>query len=44
MPYSTMRNRWNLNLFGNYTLGWSRNDTDGPFLQSYTEHTIAKHL
>ncbi len=27
----TMRNRWNLNLFGNYTLGWSRNDTDGPF-------------
>jgi hypothetical protein len=27
----TLRNRWNLNLFGNYTLGWSRNDTDGPF-------------
>ena len=27
----TLRNHWNLNLFGNYTLGWSRNDTDGPF-------------
>jgi hypothetical protein len=27
----TLRNKWNLNAFGNYTLGWSSNDTDGNF-------------
>jgi hypothetical protein len=27
----TLRNRRNLNLFANYTLGWSHNDTDGSF-------------
>src|SRR5215470_2776142 len=27
----TLRNKWNLNAFGNYTLGWSFNDTDGNF-------------
>ena len=26
-----MRNKWNLNLFGNYTLGYAYNDTDGAF-------------
>ena len=26
-----MRNKWNLNAFGNYTLGWNSNDTDGNF-------------
>jgi Carboxypeptidase regulatory-like domain/TonB dependent receptor len=27
----TLRNKWNLNAFGNYTLGWNYNDTDGNF-------------
>jgi len=27
----TLRNKWNLNAFGNYTLGWNDNDTDGNF-------------
>jgi hypothetical protein len=27
----TLRNRWNLNVFGNYTLGYAYNDTDGAF-------------
>jgi len=27
----TLRNKWNLNAFGNYTLGWTYNDTDGNF-------------
>jgi len=26
-----LRNRWNLNIFGNYTLGYAYNDTDGSF-------------
>jgi hypothetical protein len=26
-----LRNRWNLNIFGNYTLGFQKNDTDGAF-------------
>jgi hypothetical protein len=27
----TLRNKWNLNAFGNYTLGWAYNDSDGNF-------------
>jgi hypothetical protein len=27
----TLRNKWNMNAFGNYTLGWNYNDTDGNF-------------
>ena len=27
----TLRNKMNLSIFGNYTLGYSRNDTDGAF-------------
>ena len=27
----SLRNKWNLNAFGNYTLGWNSNDTDGNF-------------
>jgi hypothetical protein len=27
----TLRNKWNLNAFGNYTFGWNYNDTDGNF-------------
>jgi hypothetical protein len=27
----TLRNKWNLNIFGNYTLGHAYNDTDGAF-------------
>ncbi len=27
----TLRNRFNLTIFGNYTLGYTKNDTDGPF-------------
>ena len=27
----TLRNKWNLNAFANYTLGWNYNDTDGNF-------------
>jgi carboxypeptidase family protein len=26
-----LRNKWNLNVFGNYTLGYAYNDTDGAF-------------
>jgi len=26
-----LRNKWNLTIFGNYTLGYAKNDTDGPF-------------
>jgi hypothetical protein len=36
----TWRNRWNLNAFGTYTLGWIYNDTDGPFaLPQNSYHT-----
>ncbi len=36
----TLRNNWNLNLFGNYTVGWSRNDTDGPLANPMNNYDL----
>src|SRR5262249_11660153 len=36
----TLRNKWNLNAFGNYTLGWNSNDTDGNFSLSENNYDL----
>ena len=37
----TLRNRYNLSIFGNYTLGHGRNDTDGPFSMPANNYDLA---
>jgi hypothetical protein len=32
---------WNLNIFGNYTLGWNKNDTDGAFSTPANNYDLA---
>ncbi len=32
---------WNLTMFGNYTLGWNNNDTDGPFSLPSNNYDLA---
>lgn len=36
-----LRNKWNLSLFGNYTLGWAYNDTDGAFSLPANNYDLA---
>jgi hypothetical protein len=37
----TLRNRYNLSIFGNYTLGFNRNDGDGPFSLPANNYDLA---